>query len=124
MSEDAHGGPLDITSEDDASIEPYSVYANRPPMNQEEFDARFGYHRPTHKHPTLIRKAAKFSRRYYTPFTSMTAFWQTLLNFVPILRWLPKYDYEENLMSDIIGGLTVGVMHCPQGTNLLSIGTV
>uniref|UniRef100_A0AC35GD37 SLC26A/SulP transporter domain-containing protein n=1 Tax=Panagrolaimus sp. PS1159 TaxID=55785 RepID=A0AC35GD37_9BILA len=113
MSEDAHGGP-DMLSDDDSNG-PYSIYATRAPMNQEEFDARFGYSRPFHHHPTIIRKAAKFSRRYYRPFTSISAFFRTIIGFIPILDWLPKYNCKENLTSDIIGGLTVGVMHVPQG---------
>uniref|UniRef100_A0A914YXR8 SLC26A/SulP transporter domain-containing protein n=1 Tax=Panagrolaimus superbus TaxID=310955 RepID=A0A914YXR8_9BILA len=113
MSEDAHGGP-EVFSDDDSNA-PYSVYASRPPMNQEEFDARFGYSKPIHHHPTLIRKSAKFSRRYYRPFTSFSAFFNTIFGFIPILQWLPKYNWKENLTMDIIGGLTVGVMHVPQG---------
>uniref|UniRef100_A0A7I4Z7K5 STAS domain-containing protein n=1 Tax=Haemonchus contortus TaxID=6289 RepID=A0A7I4Z7K5_HAECO len=38
-----------------------------------------------------------------------------LLGFVPILNWLPQYNVKENLIRDIIGGLTVGIMHVPQG---------
>ena len=37
---------------------------------------------------------------------------------VPILDWLPSYSVKENLLKDIIGGLTVGIMHIPQGEHL------
>lgn len=39
-----------------------------------------------------------------------------LLSIFPILSWLPKYDLKRDLISDIIAGFTVGVMHIPQGT--------
>uniref|UniRef100_A0A914YSP6 STAS domain-containing protein n=1 Tax=Panagrolaimus superbus TaxID=310955 RepID=A0A914YSP6_9BILA len=94
---------------------PYIDSNNRPPMNQEEFDLRFRYCRPIHRRPLLIRKAAKFSRRYYRPFTSPRAFLKTILNFIPITKWLPRYNFKENIIHDILGGLTLGIMHVPQG---------
>ena len=113
MSQDADGGP---EFEDDLSLPPpYSVNSNRPPMNQEEFDGLFGYHRPVHRHGTITRKFAKVTRRYWRPFTSPRAFLKTFLSFFPILEWLPRYDWKNNFTNDVIGGITVGVMHVPQG---------
>ncbi|ETN84422.1 sulfate permease [Necator americanus] len=34
---------------------------------------------------------------------------------MPILDWLPKYKFKEDLISDAVGGFTTGVMHVPQG---------
>ena len=39
-----------------------------------------------------------------------------ILNTVPIFRWLPKYHWRRDLGSDIVAGLTVAIMHIPQGT--------
>ena len=33
-----------------------------------------------------------------------------LLSLVPIVTWLPAYRWRENLLSDLIAGLTVAVM--------------
>ncbi|OZC06778.1 hypothetical protein X798_06241 [Onchocerca flexuosa] len=41
-------------------------------------------------------------------------FWRWLMNFVPILQWLPKYNWKTDTLHDVIGGLTIGVMHIPQ----------
>lgn len=38
-----------------------------------------------------------------------------LYDFCPVLKWLPEYDCQKNLMGDIISGITVAVMHIPQG---------
>ena len=38
-----------------------------------------------------------------------------LCHFLPILEWLPKYKWREDLPFDIIGGLTDGVMQISQG---------
>ncbi|KIH47445.1 inorganic anion transporter, SulP family [Ancylostoma duodenale] len=52
---------------------------------------------------------------YCYPFTGVRPFLHTLLGFMPILEWLPKYKFKRDLMSDIIGGFTTGIMHVPQG---------
>ncbi|KAK0410224.1 hypothetical protein QR680_005014 [Steinernema hermaphroditum] len=83
-------------------------------MNQEEFDSEFGYSRPEQE-DELLRRTKKTLSTYYSPFSSLRAFLATFLSFFPIVRWLPKYDFRQDLMHDIIGGLTVGIMHVPQG---------
>ncbi|CAJ0946352.1 unnamed protein product, partial [Mesorhabditis belari] len=42
-------------------------------------------------------------------------FWQSLISFIPILQWLPKYSIKHDFLCDMIGGITTGVMHVPQG---------
>lgn len=38
-----------------------------------------------------------------------------LFRLVPFLRWLPNYNVKNDLLADITGGVTVGIMHIPQG---------
>lgn len=38
-----------------------------------------------------------------------------LQSIFPIFSWLPQYDLKKDLISDIISGSTVSVMHIPQG---------
>jgi hypothetical protein len=35
-----------------------------------------------------------------------------------IVNWLSEYDVKKCLINDLISGLTVGVMHIPQGKKL------
>lgn len=34
---------------------------------------------------------------------------------MPVIEWLPNYPIKKNLISDMTSGLTVAVMHIPQG---------
>uniref|UniRef100_A0A4W4GU12 SLC26A/SulP transporter domain-containing protein n=1 Tax=Electrophorus electricus TaxID=8005 RepID=A0A4W4GU12_ELEEL len=34
---------------------------------------------------------------------------------VPVLKWLPKYKLRKWILGDIVAGLTVGIVHIPQG---------
>lgn len=45
------------------------------------------------------------------------SFCQFLYNLIPVLRWLPEYSFKNNLGGDLTAGVTVAVMHIPQGTH-------
>ena len=32
----------------------------------------------------------------------------TLTGFVPILQWLPKYNWRSGLLPDVVSGVTIG----------------
>ncbi|VDN52908.1 unnamed protein product [Dracunculus medinensis] len=40
---------------------------------------------------------------------------QFLKRRIPILNWLPKYDWRQNFLIDFINGITLAVMYIPQG---------
>ncbi|XP_028012181.2 solute carrier family 26 member 10 [Eptesicus fuscus] len=41
--------------------------------------------------------------------------WRLLLARLPPLRWLPEYRWRAWLLGDAVAGVTVGVVHVPQG---------
>ncbi|KAF8355036.1 sulp-7 [Pristionchus pacificus] len=47
-----------------------------------------------------------------------------VLSFLPILKWLPRYSIKKNLLNDVVGGFTVGIMHVPQGIAYASLAGV
>ncbi|KAI6217599.1 STAS domain-containing protein [Aphelenchoides besseyi] len=105
MSEDAENGPELY----------FGINKPRPAMNQEEFDALYKYTPPRHKHSEFVRRSAKFFKGYVEPCTSFAKFGQTLVGFVPILRWLPAYSWRNDFTADLTGGITLSIVHIPQG---------
>uniref|UniRef100_A0A0R3RMA1 Sulfate_transp domain-containing protein n=1 Tax=Elaeophora elaphi TaxID=1147741 RepID=A0A0R3RMA1_9BILA len=65
--------------------------------------------------PSSLQVFRKIGRRLLIPCSSPSSLWQWFTNFVPILQWLPEYKWKTDMPHDVIGGLTVGVMHIPQG---------
>ncbi|KAM5298896.1 sulfate transporter [Ctenodactylus gundi] len=37
-----------------------------------------------------------------------------IFDFLPVLRWLPKYDLKKNILGDLMSGLIVGILLVPQ----------
>uniref|UniRef100_A0A0N4ZNC2 STAS domain-containing protein n=1 Tax=Parastrongyloides trichosuri TaxID=131310 RepID=A0A0N4ZNC2_PARTI len=83
---------------------------HRKAMNHEEFDKKYGYHPgPKESFFNTVMKA------YYRPFQSSKSFLNCILGFVPITSIIRNYNIKSNIIPDIVGGITVGVMHVPQG---------
>lgn len=61
----------------------------------------------------------------YTRLSSCSCSWHVVSRFLvslaPIFQWLPKYSIKENLVKDLSGGLTVGIMHIPQGEKSFAV---
>ncbi|KZC04929.1 Prestin [Dufourea novaeangliae] len=47
-----------------------------------------------------------------------------LKNSIPLIGWLSKYDWKHDTLGDIIAGITVAVMHIPQGMAYAILGNV
>ncbi|XP_015171819.1 PREDICTED: solute carrier family 26 member 10-like isoform X1 [Polistes dominula] len=50
--------------------------------------------------------------------------WKMLKKTVPLIDWLPKYNWRNNILGDIVAGITVAVMHIPQGMAYAILGNV
>ncbi|XP_058791606.1 solute carrier family 26 member 10-like isoform X2 [Phymastichus coffea] len=45
-------------------------------------------------------------------------------SIIPILNWLPRYRWKNDIFGDIVAGITVAVMHIPQGMAYAILGNV
>ncbi|KAI5733506.1 hypothetical protein M8J76_012708 [Diaphorina citri] len=84
-----------------------SFYTNRP-YKQNEFD-EVCKHQPVRKPGVVEWCKSQFSdTQCCNPFS-----W--LVQLFPILDWLPKYKWKSDLSQDIVSGVTIAVVHIPQG---------
>lgn len=81
-----------------------SYLVTRQCLQQEEFNQLSQYDREKAAPIDSLKNAF----RSFNPCS-------TLLGFVPILQWLPKYHCKTDLMGDVTAGITVAVMQIPQG---------
>ncbi|EFP05358.1 CRE-SULP-5 protein [Caenorhabditis remanei] len=93
----------------------FYVRKRRAPMNQVEFDEKYGYQKRQKGGGKFKKRSTKVASRYYEPFTSISNFKTFIFNLFPILGWLPNYDWKGDLTADVVGGITVGVLQIPQG---------
>lgn len=47
-----------------------------------------------------------------------------IMSTVPAVKWLSKYNWRKTILSDIISGLTVAIMHIPQGMAYALLGNL
>uniref|UniRef100_F1L6E5 Sulfate permease family protein 3 n=1 Tax=Ascaris suum TaxID=6253 RepID=F1L6E5_ASCSU len=80
-------------------------------MRQEDFDELYMFLPP----PEVEDKKRKFLYKFFHPCLGPEQFFRFLVSFVPIIEWLPQYSWKRNLLGDFMAGITVGIMHVPQG---------
>ncbi|CAD5225089.1 unnamed protein product [Bursaphelenchus okinawaensis] len=80
-------------------------------LTQDQFDDIFQY-QPASTTRLTCKKATK---KLCKNFLSIQSFLNFLISFFPILKWFPEYNWKENVMGDLMAGITVGIVHVPQG---------
>ncbi|XP_034552105.1 solute carrier family 26 member 9-like [Notolabrus celidotus] len=79
---------------------------DRPAYNLPDFDREFD--KKTRQFPVGERVKKHFR-------CSVKRLKGLLFRHLPVLSWLPKYKVKENLLYDVIGGVSAGTIQVPQG---------
>ncbi|XP_055366342.1 solute carrier family 26 member 9-like isoform X2 [Betta splendens] len=79
---------------------------DRPAYNLQDFDAEFD--KKSRQFP-VGEKVKKHFR------CSVPRLRSVLLRHLPVLSWLPKYKAKDNLLCDVISGVSAGTIQVPQG---------
>ncbi|XP_043302676.1 solute carrier family 26 member 10-like isoform X2 [Cervus canadensis] len=85
----------------------------REPLTESRFQQLFG---DAEQEPELLAEP-RWSRlwRRRALACSGPGAWRLLMARLPPLRWLPHYRWRAWLLGDAVAGLTVGIVHVPQG---------
>ncbi|CAB1329985.1 unnamed protein product [Coregonus sp. 'balchen'] len=84
---------------------PYVI--NRPAYSLPDFDRKFDMKKRTFPIGQKVKKCFRCSGSRLKSL---------LFRHLPILSWLPKYKVKENLLCDVISGVSAGTIQVPQGT--------
>ncbi|KAK9751232.1 Sulfate permease family [Popillia japonica] len=85
----------------------------RPVYRQEELNEASNYTKPS-----LNLKRTLHGKLRAISFFSICS------SIMPVLEWLPRYRWKQDILSDIISGITVAIMNIPQGIAYALLGNV
>ncbi|XP_043514853.1 prestin-like isoform X2 [Frieseomelitta varia] len=113
----ASGTRLVIAMTDDLSDEMSALSpeltVRRPVYQQDELNHLCKYAKPNE---ALLKSIATKCRRIRPMMV--------LKNTIPLIGWLSTYNWKRDILGDIIAGITVAVMHIPQGMAYAILGNV
>ncbi len=83
----------------------------RPYYTQDELERTFSAEKQ--QSDNVIKSTLHYFGKYYKPGGSCMK--NYLLDRFPFIKWVKNYNLKENTLPDIISGLTIGIVHIPQG---------
>lgn len=90
-------------------LHPLQVSVNRPAIHQTGFDDNYEYQQQS---PTSCWQDFKDTLSYEC---SKERLWRGCKARLPCVQWMKNYSIKENLVGDIVSGITVGIMQIPLG---------
>ena len=101
---------------EEASLQNRLIHIDRPALKQEEFHKLYGLEEG-HARKSYTNGIVSLGRSIRRNIRNCQE--KTCLNFlrswIPILFWLPNYQWKQDFPNDVAAGFTVAVMQVPQG---------
>ena len=92
----------------------YRINLSRHVYNEQEFTESFIKHEEYVNSIEFERPSfSNVVKRHFC--RTNCAVKDVLYSWFPITEWLPRYNVRRDLAHDMAGGLTVAIMHLPQG---------
>ncbi|VDK82760.1 unnamed protein product, partial [Onchocerca ochengi] len=83
---------------------------HKPAINQEQFDKKHGFRR------TDLSLARKLFYQIKIMKTWRSLEWMNFLKSrLPIIGWLPAYNWHEDFLRDVVSGIMISIIYIPQG---------
>jgi len=110
---------LSSVASNSSSVPPYpgtpdaestqAITFNRIAYNVPQFNDTF--------YPISISKTRADRLKTCVPDMSKKAWIRRITTLFPILSWIPEYDIKNNLLADIVVGVTIAVFQIPQSNH-------
>lgn len=84
--------------------------SNRTPLNEKDIAQKYTF-KPLQS-DNIFKGANNYLKKNYTP--SKACCWRVFNARLPVVSWLTKYNIRNNLLKDVIGGVTIGIIEIPQ----------
>lgn len=81
-----------------------TYFVNRNVLQQEALAHISGYER---ERPSLLDGTKKSLKEFKCT--------KLVKDVIPVVGWLPNYSIKNDFLGDLMAGITVAVMHIPQG---------
>lgn len=88
-----------------------TLYFSRNELNENSLVEKYSF-KPV-KSDNIFHSTKNYLVKYYKP--SRTCMLSYFFQRFPFFKWISEYDYRANLFSDIIAGITIGIIQIPQG---------
>ncbi|XP_033215151.1 solute carrier family 26 member 6-like [Belonocnema kinseyi] len=89
------------------------LHVDRPLYDQQTLNETYNYEKPKVNISSKLKKSL-----------APDSFKNCVSNMVPAVSWLRSYKWKEDFMSDVVSGITVAIMHIPQGMAYAMLGNV
>ncbi|CAF0735662.1 unnamed protein product [Brachionus calyciflorus] len=70
------------------------------------------------------QKLNKKSKSFFLNLTNLNFYKKLIQQRLPIFKWLPQYNFKSSLITDLMCGLTIGIMNIPQGMAYALLATL
>lgn len=88
----------------------YEHERQRPVLSVKYLQSKYQYNELNSDN--VIKSSLNYAKKYYKPSKNCC---ESYLNKrIPIIEWMRNYNIRENILKDIIGGITVGIVQVPQ----------
>ncbi|XP_011151868.1 solute carrier family 26 member 10 isoform X1 [Harpegnathos saltator] len=98
---------------DDMSTNGPELTVRRPVYQQDELNHLYKYVKPKR----ILSKEVSRRCKKIKPVA-------LLKKSIPLIDWISSYNWKDNILGDIVAGITVAVMHVPQGMAYAILGNV
>jgi hypothetical protein len=110
-----HSKNTDVDNTIDNNIDEIDLIDTRVLIDRYAFNKKkFDEYNPNSEFPAFNTKTF-IKKKFEDTKCDKSLLKKQLYNRVPSIQWLRNYDFRGFFLSDIIAGITVGIMHIPYG---------